>query len=126
MKTLKTSFRLNELLYTLLKRNDVVALYGIGGTYSDEINHYEVDIVYMRNDKYGERESIADNENFGKDRSRCFKNKDLAYKYFDKLTNDLRNERNLSQVVVKSITGVGQNDEVIPEYQPEEICEPCY
>ena len=126
MKTLKTSFRLKELLYTLLKRNDVVAIYGIGGTYSDEINHYEVDIIYTRKDKYGEREAIADNENFGRDRSWCFKNKDLAYKYFDKLTNDLRNERNLSQGVVKSITGVEENDEVVPKCHLEEICEPCY
>jgi len=123
MKTLKTSFRLKELLYTLLKRNDVVAIYGIGGTYSDEINHYEVDIIYTRKDKYGEREAIATNENFGKDRSSCFKNKDLAYEYFDKLTTDLRDERNLSQGVVKSITGVEENDEVIPEY-PQEVSVP--
>ena len=33
MKTLKTQFRLNGLPYTLLKRNEVVALYGIGGTW---------------------------------------------------------------------------------------------
>jgi hypothetical protein len=126
MKTLKTSFRLKELLYTLMKRNDVVALYGIGGTYSDEINHYEVDIIYIRKDKYGEREAIADNENFGKDRSRCFKNTDLAYKYFDKLTTDLRNEKNLSQGESKSITGVEENNEVVSEDHLEEICEPCY
>ena len=53
MKTLKESFRLNGLQYTLLKRNEVVALYGIGGTYTDKILHYEVDIIYTRKDKYG-------------------------------------------------------------------------
>ena len=53
MKILKT-FRINELPYTLLKRNEVVALYGIGGTFTDEILHYEVDIIYIRKDKYGE------------------------------------------------------------------------
>jgi hypothetical protein len=37
MKKLKDSFRLNGLPYTLLKRNDVVALYGIGGTNTDQI-----------------------------------------------------------------------------------------
>ncbi len=40
MNELKTSFRLNGLSYTLLKRNEVVALYGIGGTYTDEILHW--------------------------------------------------------------------------------------
>ena len=42
MKKLKESFKLNGLPYTLLKRNEVVALYGIGGTYTDKILHYEV------------------------------------------------------------------------------------
>jgi len=101
----------------LLKRNEVVALYGIGGTYTDEILHYEVDIIYIRNDKYGEREHIAKNDDFGRDRSRCFNSKDLADRYFDKLTSELRMERILSQGVVKSIAGVGDNAEVIPEYQ---------
>ena len=35
MNTLKTRFRLSGLPYTLLKRNEVVALYGIGGTLDD-------------------------------------------------------------------------------------------
>jgi hypothetical protein len=117
MKILKTQFRMNELPYTLLKRNEVVALYGIGGTYTDEILHYEVDIIYIRKDKFGEREAIADNENFGRDRSKCVMSKDLAKGYFDKLTTELRMERILSQGVSKVITGVGDNVEVIPEYQ---------
>ena len=54
MKILKTQFRMNGLPYTLLKRNEVVALYGIGGTYTDEILHWEVYKIYIRNDKYGE------------------------------------------------------------------------
>jgi hypothetical protein len=126
MNTLKTSFRLNGLLYTLLKRNDMVALYGIGGTYTDEILHYEVDFIYIRTDKYGEREHIAKNDDFGRDRSRCFAREDLALTYFDKLTTELMNERILSQGVSKSIAGVGQNDEVISMCHLEEICELCY
>jgi hypothetical protein len=62
MKTLKTKFRMNGLSYTLLKRNDKVALYGIGGTYTDEILHWEVDKIYIRKDQFGERESIPTNE----------------------------------------------------------------
>ena len=58
--------------------------------------------------------------------NRCFNNKDSAYEYFDKLTSDLMNERNLSQGVSKSIAGVEENIEVVSEYQTEVICEPCY
>ena len=116
MKQLKESFRLNGLPYTLLKRNDVVALYGIGGEFTDKILHYEVDIIYIRKDKFGLREHIADNDTFGRDRSKCYKNKDKALEYFDELTAELRNERNLSQGVPKSVAGLGENAEVIPEY----------
>ena len=117
MKTLKTQFRLNGLPYTLLKRNEVVALYGIGGTYTDKILHWEVDIIYIRKDKFGEREHIANNENFGIDRSRCFNNKAKALEYFDKLTEELLAERNLPQGVPKLTTGVKENVEIIERYQ---------
>jgi len=117
MKTLKAQFRLNGLPYTLLKRNEAVALYGIGGTYTDEILHYVVDVIYTRKDKYGEREAIPKNDDFGRDRSRCFNSKDQADKYFEELTAELRMQRILSQGVVKSIAGVQQNVEVMPEYQ---------
>jgi hypothetical protein len=120
MKILKTQFRMNGLPYTLLKRNEVVALYGIGGTYSDEINHWKVDIIYIRKDKYGERESIPSNEQFGRDRSRCFKDEKLAFEYFDILT------LKLYQGVPKVVSGVQQNDVVISTLQSEEIFEPCY
>jgi len=59
IKTLKTSFRLYGLTYTLLERNEYVALFGISGTYADEILHYEVDVINIRKDRYGEMESIA-------------------------------------------------------------------
>ena len=55
MNTLKMQFRINGLPYTLIKRNDKVALYGIGGEFTDKILHWEVDIIYIRKDKYGER-----------------------------------------------------------------------
>jgi hypothetical protein len=102
---------MNELPCTLLKRNEVVALYGIGETFIDEILHYEVDIIYHRYDKYGEKEHIADNENFGRDRNKFFMKKDLAEEYFDKLTAELSMERILSQGVLNVITGVGDNVE---------------
>ena len=117
MITLKTHFRMNGLPYTLLKRNEVMAFYAIGGTNTDEILHYEVDIIYTRKDKYGEREAIAKNDDFGRDRSRCFNSKDQADKYFEELTSELRMERILSQGIVKSIAGVQENVEVMQEYQ---------
>ena len=116
MKILKEHIRLNSLPYTLLKRNDKVALYGIGGTYTDKILHYEVDIIYTRKDKYGEKEHIAKNDDFGRDRSRCFASEVLTLEYFDKLTAELLTERNLSQGVSKVIAGVQESVEVIPEY----------
>ena len=78
MKTLKTQFRKNDLPYTLLKRNEVAAMYGIGGTYTDKILHWEASKIYIRKDKYGIRESLPTNEKFGRDLSRCFMNKELA------------------------------------------------
>jgi hypothetical protein len=107
MKTLKTQFRLNGLPYTLLKRNEVVALYGIGGTHTDKILHWEVDIIYIRKDKYGVREAIPSNGQFGRDRSRCYVNERLALEWYDKLTSELY------QGVPKVVSGVEENDEVI-------------
>lgn len=115
MNALKIKFRINGLYYTLLKRNEVVALYGIGGTYTDGIHHWEVDKIYIRKDRYGKREGIAINEQFGRDLSRCFMNEGKELKYFDELTSRL----NLLQGVPKVVTGVEENTEVIVEYQPK-------
>jgi hypothetical protein len=113
MKILETKFSLNDLPYTLIKRNDKVALYGIGGEFTDKILHWEVDIIYIRKDKYGIREHIADNEQFGRDRSRCFMNEKLALKYYDDLT------AKLYQGVPKVVSGVDQNTEVMVLVQPK-------
>lgn len=111
MKTLKTQFRMNGLPYTLIKRNDKEALYGIGGEFTNEILHREVDIIYIRKDQYGVREAIATNEQFGRDRSRCYMNEKLALERYDELTAELY------QGVSKVVSGVKENGEVVPEYQ---------
>lgn len=90
MKPLNAKFKRNGQSYTLLKRNEVVALYGIGGTYTDEILCYEVSRIYIRNDKYGLRESIPSNERFGRDSSRSFTDIESANIYFEKLTTRLK------------------------------------
>jgi hypothetical protein len=109
MNTLKTKFRMNGLPYTLLKRNDKVALFGIGGDCSPEIRQWEVDKIYIRKDKYVEREGIATNEQVGRDLIRCFMNEEKALKYFDELTTRL----NLLQGVQKTLSGVQENAEIM-------------
>jgi len=114
MKKLQDHFSKNELPYTLLKRNDVVALYGIGGEHTDKILHYEISKIYIRKpDKYCKeyRESLPTNEKFGKDGSRCYKDQKLAYEYFDVLTGIL----NRGKGVPKVVTGVQQSAEVVSE-----------
>lgn len=89
MKKLESSFRHNGLLYTLIKRNDKVAMFGIGGDFSDEIRHWEICKIQIRNDKYGIREHIPQDELFGKDGSKCFAKEKLALEYFDKFSSEL-------------------------------------
>jgi hypothetical protein len=97
MKQLKEYFILKAFHIPYESKNSKVAFYGIGGMYTDKILHYEVEIIYIRKDQYGEREHIATNDEFGRDRSRCFKNDGLANNYFDELTKELTTERILSQ-----------------------------
>jgi hypothetical protein len=105
MKLLKESFKLNGLQYTQMKRNDVVALYGISGTYTNKILHWEVSKIYTRKDKYGVRESLPTNEKFGRDLSRCYIDKEKAYRYFDTLTDLLNQGKGMAKVV----TGVKED-----------------
>jgi uridine kinase len=112
MKTLKAKFRRNGLPYTLLKRNEVVALYGIGGTYTDKILNYEVCKIYVRNDKYGIRESIPSNARFGRDPSRSFNDIESASEYFDELTTRLKKCQGMPKVV----SGVQESETVVSEF----------
>ena len=105
MKLLKERFKLNGLQYTLLKRNELVAICGIGGTYTNEPRHFEVSKIYIRNDQYGIRESLPSNEQFGRDLSRSFNDYESALRYFDELTK-------LYQVVSKVVSGVEENIKV--------------
>ena len=86
MERLKTTFNKNGLPYTLSQRNDVVALYGVGGSFTDEILHYEVCKIQRRDDQYGFREATPTNEQFGKEGSRAIVKLDKAKEYFDVLT----------------------------------------
>ena len=93
MKILKTHFSKNGLEYTLMKRNDKVALFQLGPTeYPDG---YEVSRIYiMRPHKafgvdFEESEIISSNDQFLFDGSGAFRNLENALKHFDKLSNKL-------------------------------------
>ncbi len=90
MEILKKSFRRHGLSYVLIKRNSHIAIYGVSGTYTDKILHYEVINIRIRNDRYGLRESIPSDNEFGKAKPDChFQNMDQAMLYFDEWTTKL-------------------------------------
>ena len=89
-----------------------MALYGVGGTYTDEIFLYEVCRIYIRNDKFGIREVIPSNEKFGRDLSRSFNNIESALKYFDELTTKLE----MAQGGLKAVSEVQENVEGVTEF----------
>ena len=89
-----------------------MALYGIGGTYTGKVVHYEVCKIYIRKDKYGFRESIPSNERFGRDSNRSFNDIESASEYFDELTTRLK----LCQGVPKVVSGVEENEKVVSEF----------
>ena len=89
---IKESFIKNHLPYTLIKRNDFVAIYGVGGTYTNKILHYEILQIHIRNDMYGYRKALPNNEEFGKDKSRAIVNYQDALIYYDELNNKLQNQ----------------------------------
>ena len=99
MEQLKQSFNKNGLPYTLLKRNEVVALYGVGGTFTDRILHYEVCKIHYRSagvfkgKSFPESEVLPSNEQFGRDGSMAIVDYQEALIYFDRLTLTLLNKR---------------------------------
>lgn len=107
MNILKVKFKRNGLPYTLLKRNDTVVLYGIGGTYTDQIISYEVSKIYIRIDKYGIREALPSNERLGRDQSRSFNDLETAMKYFDELSTTLKLPHRGPKVVSEVEKNVG-------------------
>ena len=90
LKTLALKFRKNGLPYKLIQRNDFVALYGIAGTFSDHILHYEVCRIQIRDDQYGRREALPSNEQFGRDDSRAILGYEEALEYYEELTSRIR------------------------------------
>jgi len=87
---LKKNFRKNDLPYTLIKRTEKTAMYGVGGAYADKILGYEVFRITISKDKYGVREHFPSNEEFGSQfHSKYFGGAmmHLAEVYFDALVD---------------------------------------
>jgi hypothetical protein len=95
MKILKTQFRKNDLFYTLICRNDKVALYETRQDKTSTLCHYEVARIYVKlahtaiGVKFEEAEVLTSNEKFFYDSSGAFIGRDNAMKHFFKLSNKL-------------------------------------
>ena len=114
MKTIQKHFRKNGLDYTLLKRNDKVALFLLGpAAYPDG---FEVSRIYiMKSHKafgveFEETEKISTNDQFITDGSGAFRDINCALKHFDKLTAKLEHQFNVTPKMAV-------NTEVIVECQ---------
>jgi hypothetical protein len=95
MKTLKTQFRKNDLFYTLVCRNDKVAMYETRQEEKSTLCHYEVARIYIEpahtalGVKFEKAEVLTSNGKFFYDGSGAFIKKDNAMKHFLKLSDRL-------------------------------------
>jgi hypothetical protein len=113
MKILKTHFRKNDLFYTLICRNDKVALFE---TRQDEDMvrcHYEVARIYIRpahtaiGIDFEETEVITNNDDFGYDDSGAFIKRDNAMKHFLKLSAKLHRMPKQPTPLISEPSGIG-------------------
>jgi hypothetical protein len=84
MKILKTHFRKNDLYYTLIYRNDKVAIYETRQDEDSDLCHYEVTRIYIKpahaavGVDFEETEVLTSNEKFYYDGSGSFIKRDNA------------------------------------------------
>ena len=119
MKTLKTHFSKNGLDYTLLKRNDKIALFQLGPSIAPD--GYEVCRIYiMRPHKafgvnFEESEKISSNDQFMADGSGSFRDLDNALRHFDKMSvkfvrdNNVKPESSSDTELIVECQVVGDN-----------------
>lgn len=95
MKILKTKFKKNDLFYTLVCRNDKVAMYETRQDEDQVRCHYEVARIYIKpahtalGVDFEEAEVLTSNEKFHNDGSGAFIDKDKAINHFKELTDKL-------------------------------------
>ena len=91
MKILKTQFRKNDLYYTLVCRNNKVALFETRQEANSDLCHYEVARIYIKpahtavGVDFEEAEVITSNDQFFRDGSGAFRSLENALKHYDKL-----------------------------------------
>ncbi len=102
MKTLKTHFSKNGLDYTLIKRNEKVALFRLGPeSYPDG---YEVSRIYILlphkafGVEFEESEIISSNSQFLQDGSGAFRDLGDALRHFAKLTASVLRQQNVDEI----------------------------
>ncbi len=102
MKTLKTHFSKNGLDYTLIKRNEKVALFRLGPeSYPDG---YEVSRIYIlpTHNAFGvefeESEVISSNSQFFEDGSGAFRDLGNALRHFAKLTASVFRQQYVDEI----------------------------
>jgi hypothetical protein len=95
MKILKTQFRKNDLFYTLICRNDKVAMYDTIQEKDSDRCHYEVTRIYISpahtafDVDFEEAEVLTSNDQFFYDGCGSFIKKDNAMKHFLQLSKEL-------------------------------------
>jgi hypothetical protein len=113
MKTLKTHFRKNDLYYTLICRNDKVALFETRQEEDQVRCHYEVARIYIRpahtavGVDFEEAEVITNNDDFGYDGSGAFIKRDSAMKHYLKLSDKLHRMPKQSTPFISEPSGIG-------------------
>jgi len=99
VQKLKTAFRKNGLSYTLVQRNNTVAMFGVSGTFTNQILHFEVCKIKLvpAGEMFGKsfpaHETIPGNEMFGKEGSAAIVQRNEADKYFEELTNRINSQK---------------------------------
>lgn len=92
MKILKTAFRKNDLFYTLICRNDNVALYETRQDETSTLCHYEVARIYVKpahtaiGVEFEEAEVLTSNDKFFYNGSGAFIDKEKAIKHYNELS----------------------------------------
>ena len=95
MKILETHFRKNDLFYTLISRNDKIAMYDTRVEKDSDRCHYEVTRIYIRSAHnavgvdFEETEVLTSNDQFYYDGSGAFIKKDHAMNHFLQLSKEL-------------------------------------
>jgi hypothetical protein len=111
MIPLRAIFKFNKLEYKLLRRNEYVALYGIGGTPEKEAERFEVFRIQIEDYGEGTFESIPSNnlKQIRESYQQCFNDYKSALFYYICLSAMVKRYMN----VLKVVTDVTEKVEIV-------------